>query len=91
MLLNFCKANGLRILNGRSGNDLDGNFTFIGRQGSSTIDFGIVSEHLLDQVSDFRVGSRIESAHFPIELAITKKLSFIETHQRVLIKNCIKK
>ena len=72
MLLNFCKANGLRILNGRSGNDLDGNFTFIGRQGSSTIDFGIVSEYLLDQVSDFRVGARIESTHFPIELAIKR-------------------
>jgi hypothetical protein len=58
-------------LNGAHSGDLDGKFTFVDSQGNSVIDYVIVSEDLIDQCEmHFEVGSRVESAHMPIELSV---------------------
>ena len=38
-LLDLCKQTGLRILNGRVGSDVEGNYTYVGKSGSSVVDY----------------------------------------------------
>ena len=39
LLLDFCKQTGLRLMNGRVGNDSGiGRYTFVGHRGSSVVD-----------------------------------------------------
>ena len=56
-LLNFCKATGLKILNGRVGDDREmGNFTCHTSAGSSTVDYCLTRERNFDHVENFYVG-----------------------------------
>lgn len=56
-LLDFCKQTGLRILNGRTGNDFGiGQCTFVGHQGTSLIDYVLASESMFDCITSFDVG-----------------------------------
>ncbi|MEW8548380.1 MAG: reverse transcriptase family protein, partial [Candidatus Thiodiazotropha sp.] len=55
-LLEFCKLNGLRICNGRFGQDKGvGKYTYIGSTGSSVVDYVIASPLLLECLSTFHV------------------------------------
>ena len=54
-LIEFCKTEPLRILNGRKLGDLLGNFTCFTPQGSSAVDYGAVSPELFRQVPYFSV------------------------------------
>ena len=67
-LLDTCKLKGLRIINGRTSSDPEGDYTFIGPQGQSTIDYVLVSEDRFDEIRDLKVGCRIESHHMPLEI-----------------------
>ena len=64
----FCKLNGLRICNGKLGTDKGiGKYTYVGSRGSSVVDYVIVSEPLLNNISQFCVGDpiySIRSLHF---------------------------
>ena len=55
VLNDICIQTGLRILNGRCAGDLTGNLTFHNYRGSSTVDYGLVSEGLLKKVIFFTV------------------------------------
>ena len=55
MLLDFCRQTGLRIVNGRIGEDVVGKCTYVGSRGSSLIDYVIVSQDLFDKFSSFNV------------------------------------
>jgi len=50
MLLDLCKQTGLRILNGRCDND-NYNYTHVGSRGSSAVDYVIVTQNLMENVS----------------------------------------
>ena len=54
-LNDLCIQTGLRILNGRCIGDFTGNFTCHNYRGSSTVDYGIVSESFIEQVKFFSV------------------------------------
>ena len=54
-LNDLCIQTGLRILNGRSTGDLVGNFTCHNYNGSSVVDYGIVSETLLSRINIFKI------------------------------------
>ena len=69
-LVNLCKTTGLRIVNGRTTSDALGHFTCITHNGASTVDYLIVSQHIFNTVSDFRIGTRIDSDHMPLEFTI---------------------
>ena len=43
-----------------------GEFTFIGPNGNSLIDYGISSEYLYKHTENFEIGTRTESCHLPI-------------------------
>lgn len=70
-LLDFCKANGLRICNGRLGDDKGmGKYTYVGSTGSSVVDYVIVNPSLIDYFSKFQVqGPNILSDHCCVEFA----------------------
>lgn len=55
VLNDICIQTGLRILNGRCAGDLTGNLTCHNYRGSSTVDYGLVSEGLLKKVIFFTV------------------------------------
>ena len=56
-LLHICKNAQLRILNGRIGNDRDkGDFTCVTPRGNSVVDYTIVSQDLLNQIYNFKIG-----------------------------------
>jgi exonuclease III len=72
-LLNACIGNGLRILNGRIQPDIPGKFTCHENNGSSTVDYSIVSKYLIPYIKSFEVLSLITgiSDHCPISTEIS--------------------
>lgn len=56
LLLDFCKQTGLRIMNGRVGNDSGiGRFTFVGNRGCSVVDYILSSQNLFNFIQEFEV------------------------------------
>ena len=69
--LRLCIGNKLRILNGRVTGDLDGKLTSYQYNGASTVDYGIISEHLQNIVLGFQVQTLTPySDHCPITLKL---------------------
>jgi hypothetical protein len=71
-LLDLCVSSGLRILNGRKVGDSLGYFTCHKYNGSSTVDYGIVSQGLFPHVQFFHVDKSISdlSDHCKISFAL---------------------
>ncbi|CAC5382983.1 unnamed protein product [Mytilus coruscus] len=55
LLLNMCKETKIRILNGRTTGDLNGQPTCITYNGSSLVDYTLTSEELIDSIGYFVV------------------------------------
>ena len=56
LLLELCKQTGVRIMNGRVGNDSGiGRYTFVGHRGSSVVDYVLGSQEMFDFVKSFEV------------------------------------
>ncbi|UYV74658.1 hypothetical protein LAZ67_12000433, partial [Cordylochernes scorpioides] len=70
-LLEFLEDNSLTIINGRSIGDREGDFTYVSERGSSTIDYCIVSQGILEKISDFRIETQMYSDHLPLILKLT--------------------
>jgi hypothetical protein len=68
----------LTILNGRTKGDIEGNYTFIGPNGSSVIDICLVNSLALEDVTKFEVGSWSLSPHNPIHLSLGRKIHKIQ-------------
>jgi hypothetical protein len=58
------------MLNGKHGSDTKGEFTFVNRLGKRVIDYALVSENILGNVLDFRVGSEIITSHMPLTVVL---------------------
>ena len=71
-LLDVCISSGLRILNGRKPGDSLGYYTCHKYNGSSTVDYGITSENLFNEILYFHVHREISdlSDHCQISLCI---------------------
>ena len=73
-LIEFCQSLDLKIVNGRCGSDKRvGNLTCHKPNGSSTIDYCIVSTELLPQIREFSVGKVdkcLSDVHCPISLRL---------------------
>ena len=65
-LLDICKTFGIHIVNGRSPDDPDGEFTFGTSNGSSVVDYVIASTELFPRISMFKVDNYDISDHFPL-------------------------
>ncbi len=71
-LLAFCKQTGLRIMNGRVGNDACvGKYTYVGSRGRSLIDYVVASTNIFPYVNKFNVNSpNILSDHCAISFSL---------------------
>ena len=73
-LIEVCRAADIKIVNGRFGNDHKiGNFTCHKPNGSSVVDYFIVSPDLFDNVLNFNVGQMdilFSDVHSPITLSL---------------------
>ena len=65
-LIELCKTLGIHMLNGRIFNDKTDNFTSTANDGSSLVDYFIVSSNLFSYITHFEIGNRHESDHFPL-------------------------
>lgn len=61
LIIDYCIAAQLRILNGRTLGDLWGKCTYHGPKGSSVIDYSIASQSLVDSVLYFKVDNLVRS------------------------------
>ena len=56
LLLDLCKQTGLRIMNGRVGNDQGlGKYTFVGSRGRSLVDYVLSSQDMFNFIKNFEV------------------------------------
>ena len=77
-LLDLCIGQQLRILNGRAFGDIFGNFTCYNYHGSSTVDYVIASECLLEKILYFEVSDflpTLSDTHCKLSWAISANLS----------------
>ena len=70
ILLNFAHKHNLSFLNGATTSNSSGFVTFANKNGSSVIDYCLVSESLVSLVKDFSVLSRVHLHDFPILLEL---------------------
>ena len=74
-LLEFCKDYSVYIVNGRVGQDKNvGNYTYIGPNGCSLIDYILASREVFESILDFCVDSRTESPHLPVWVQLPLKI-----------------
>lgn len=70
-LLEFLEDYDMVVVNGRSSSDINGEFTFIGKQGCSTIDLCCISGEWNEIVTDFEVCKSALAEHMPIQVTIS--------------------
>lgn len=75
-LLSWAEANGLYVVNGRCRSDTPGQFTYVSKVGTSTVDLIFVNLKLATRVNDFEVHDGITSSdHFPCILRCFQEYS----------------
>jgi hypothetical protein len=75
-LVEFCISNQIRMSNGRVLGDLCGNYTCYTANGTSIVDYTLVSESILDQILYFNVNNfipTISDCHCIIEWSMSAK------------------
>ena len=73
---------GLHVLNGNVEGEEIGEFTFVGAQGRSTIDYVVVNEEGREEMESMRIEKRTESDHLP--LVVVMKCGEEEEEEEVL-------
>lgn len=66
-LLNMCEQFSLLIMNGLLHGDKHGDYTYIAHNGSSVIDYVLMSRSIFEHAVDLCVMSLIESKHLPVQ------------------------
>ena len=69
-LIQLCHALDIHMLNGRSPQDPDGEFTFVSDSGCSLVDYVLVQPEYYHQIIDFRVDKEDDSDHYPLLFSI---------------------
>jgi len=73
-LLSICVEFNLKILNGSTTGDFEGKYTFVSLQGSSTIDYFVVSSGLVPLCKEMNVLESVASDHMPIRLTMDSQV-----------------
>ena len=72
-LIELCCTYDVHTLNGRLFSDIDGNFTCFANNGASIVDYMIASSSLFKYITDFRIGDKDSSVHFPLHCQLCFK------------------
>lgn len=81
-LIDFCRKMDLMVTNGRTKGDEQGEYTFMGHQGVSVVDYALASREMSKFFLDFHVLERVESDHMPICLTLYK-----ETERKEIVED----
>jgi len=86
LLLDFCKQTRLCIMNGRLDKDLNENFTYVGRTGSSVVDYVIATQNLFPFVNHFKVHEpNLFSDHCVVDFAFAQKMLHVRTRILMIV------
>ena len=77
-LIDFCIKENFYIMNGNYPQDLEGDFTYISKLGTSTIDYILVTEELRERVNIFKINDICFSNHNILSLEIKIQNVFIQ-------------
>ena len=86
----FCKLYTIYILNGGLGDDKSkDDYTYIGPNGCSVIDYALASKQLFEYISNFNVEMRTESTHMPIKVQFLHSIdpSLTDAHDNTNANN----
>ena len=72
-LTEYCIASGMYIINGRTLGDRQGKKTCYQSNGASTVDYGIASENMKNNIVKFEVMDPFISDHCPIKIEMRSK------------------
>lgn len=86
--ISLCNVFDCLPLNGWHSGDVEGSFTFVSEQGNSVVDYFVACRDVLLKCDMyFEVGCRVESAHMPIHLTLTRNVKQEDTEQEKSINN----
>ena len=89
-LLKLCEQFSLVILNGLAPGDTLGDFTYIAHNGSSVVDYFLMSKSIFDCALNLRVLARVDSKHMPVEFQFSTKQLQIKAKSKHSISTSIK-
>jgi hypothetical protein len=75
----------LEMLNGKYGEDMKGEYTFVKQLGKSVIDYALMSEVILRDLVDFRIGTEIIISHMPLTITIRNVLDLEESRDLTVV------
>lgn len=61
---------GLSILNGNKPGDWEGEIGHVGYRSQAVLDLGSANDEACNEITHFKIGSQVQSGHFPIELSL---------------------
>lgn len=73
-MVKWVEENGMGIGNGATEGDEEGEWTFIGGRGCTTIDYVVRNEAGRDKIQKIKVGNRLKSDHLPLEIKMKTKI-----------------
>ena len=84
LLLALCCSFGIHILNGRSSGDLNGELTCYTANGSSLMDYTIVSTALFKRILKFEIGNEDQFTHLPQVFTIVTQILANDTDDPIV-------
>ena len=84
MLLELCCSFGIHILNGRTSGDLNGELTCYTANGSSLVDYTIVSTALFNRILKFEIGNEDQFTHLPQVFTIVTQIPAKDTDDPIV-------
>ena len=84
MLLELCCSFGIHILNGRTSGDLNGELTCYTANGSSLMDYTIVSTALFNRILKFEIGNEDQFTHLPQVFTIVTQIPANDTDDPIV-------
>lgn len=78
LLLQIAEDRGWHFLNGNIPGDEEGEYTYVGSNGVSVIDYVLINSICLDKIKKFTVDERTESDHQPLKVELNSDLEQAE-------------
>jgi len=72
-LIDWVEENGWGVFNGGMKGDVEGEYTFTGGRGNSTIDFVMGEEETREEIDAVRIEDRIDSDHHPVVVEMKER------------------
>jgi len=87
-LLELCQQTGLRICNGRIGDDAGcGRITCTANEGKSVVDYVLATQHTFPYFHSFQVCDQVESSHMPVSFTFYSNFVYSDLDENLAPKH----